>query len=192
MNKNEVKIKRLGEKESAESNDLETRSIKVTVTRKSLGVEDLPDVMRKKFFIKKAQVVKARFCYLPCYRVELAFFVSYFSEKRSDNGHLVFIVDPKRGCGVIEDNIRLDISKKAIDESLMMDDELTEEQAEKKAIVDARWKVLMARYKKPAELKTVKIEKFYRPYYEVLASYGGAEKVQWVAADDYANYFVYN
>lgn len=170
----------------------EENKVKALVTSKIVEIDDLADLAPKRMFLFKPRVVSARFCYIPCRKVVLDYSVSFFSAKRNDSGRLTFIVDDKKGTGVIEDNIKLQTMKKHIDEELIEDEFFSDEQAVKKAVVDARWKVLLSRFKKPPELEVVSAEKFYRPYYDVTYSFGGREKKAWIPADKYGTYFVYN
>ena len=149
-------------------------------------------MVRKKLFLVRPRILSAEFRYLPCWRVTLDYSVSYFKQTRSDDGSVVFIVDPVKGCGVIEEKLDFKLERKSIADELLAGEMLTKEQAEKKAIVDARWKVLMARFKRPPALETKSIEEFYRPYYRAEYTYGNKVRTQWIAADDFANYFVYN
>lgn len=173
-------------------NEKHNKGAKLKVTLRTVSEEDLPYLVRKRFFLIRPKVLSAEFHYLPCWRVVLKYTVSYFKKNRTDDGTIEFIVDPIRGCGANEEKLSLKLVKKEIEPRMLVKDTLTRAQAEKKAIVDARWKVLMAKYKRPAELETDHIEKFYRPYYEVSFTYGGKIQTQWVAADDFSNYFVYN
>jgi hypothetical protein len=68
---------------------------------------------------------------------------------------------------------------------------MTREQAERKVKTDARWKVVMAQYKRPPELSTVSVREFYRPYYHVQVSFGGESGEKWIPADGYDSYFTY-
>lgn len=165
--------------------------IRVPVTLKTVDESELADLAPKCLFLLKLKVKRARFCYIQCHRVVLSYSVSYFSNKRCDDGQMTFIVDDKKGTGVIEDNMKLQTIRKAIDENIIEEAFFSDEQAVKKAVVDARWKVLLAKYKKPPELKLVSSEKFYRPYYEVTYAFGGKEKTVWIPADNYGTYFVY-
>ena len=172
--------------------DREENKLKVLVTPKTVEINELADLAPKRLFLFKPRVVSARFCYVPCRKVVLDYSVSFFSARRNDSGRLTFIVDDKKGTGVIEDNIKLQTVKKHIDEDLIEEEFFSDEQAVKKAVVDARWKVLLSRFKKPPELEVVSAEKFYRPYYDVTYSIGGREKKAWIPADKYGTYFVYN
>jgi hypothetical protein len=184
-------VKRLKPKQTV-TDDIDKELKKHRVTLKVVDESELPDLVPKNLFLFRPKISDARFCYVPCHKVVLEYAVAYFSAKKSDNGRLTFIVDDKKGTGVIEDDIRLEIVKGNIDEGLIEDEFFTKEQAEKKAVVDARWKVLLARYKKPPELEVISSEKFYRPYFEVTYTLGKKERKAWVPADKYATYFVYN
>lgn len=173
-----------------EEQEQERRRCKVTA--QTSFEESLPYLVRKKFFLFKPRLLTSEFCYLPCWRVILNYSVSYFKKNRAEDGKIEFIVDPIKGCGANEERLNLKLVKKAIPVKLLAAEELSREQAEKKAIVDARWKVLMAKFKRPPELETASMEQFYRPYYKVQVAWGSKTETQWVAADDFANYFVYN
>ena len=192
MSKKGVKkpVKRLKRLDDA-FNAAEIDEVRVPVTLKTVDESELADLAPKRLFLLKPKVKQARFCYISCHRVVLSYSVSYFSNRRRDDGQLTFIVDDKKGTGVIEDNMKLQTVRKAIDEDLIEEAFFSDEQAVKKAIVDARWKVLLAKYKKPPELELVSSEKFYRPYYEVTYAFGGKEKTAWIPADKYGTYFVY-
>ena len=164
----------------------------VRMTEKVVDESTLCELLPKRLFLIHPRLLSARFCYVACWKVVLEYAVSYFKKNRADHGTIVFVVDGTKGCAVIEDDIELKLIRSGIDADLCEKDAFTQEQAEKKAIVDARWKVLMARYKRPPELETKAISKFYRPYYEVEYSYGGKIKKYWIPADEYGNYFVYN
>ncbi len=181
------RLKRLGD--ALNGSDID--EIRVPVTLKTVDESELADLAPKRLFLLKPKVKRARFCYIPCHRILLSYSVSYFSNKRCDDGQLTFIVDDKKGTGVIEDNMKLQTVRKAIDEDIIEEAFFSDEQAVKKAVVDARWKVLLAKYKKPPELELVSSEKFYRPYYEVTYVFGGKEKTAWIPADKYGTYFVY-
>lgn len=154
--------------------------------------EDIPELLRKKFFLFTPKIKKAELFYLSCWRVELRFYVSYLNARREDKGTLEFIVDPIKGCGVNEERIRLKFAYDNIPDNLISDKTMTKEVAEKKAIIDARWKVLLSRYKRPAELETVSTMSFLRPYYKVYTVWGSKEEIQWIPADNFASYFIYN
>ena len=171
----------------------EMETIKIRATFKTLGAGDLALVARKKLFLITPEIRSAEFFYLPCWRVVLDFRVSYFKESRADTGQVEFIIDPIKGCGANEDEIKLDIAPRRVPKEIVgFDYRVEQEEAERKAKVDARWKVLLARYKKPAELEVAKVEEFYRPYYKAETVWRDKVEIQYIAADDFANYFVYN
>ena len=190
----ETLVKQLKAAKASTPTDKEKQSkgVKVKVTLHTISEEDLPYLVRKRLFLIRPKVLSAKFHYLPCWRVVLKYSVSYFKKNRTDDGTIEFIVDPIRGCGANEEKLNLKLVKKAIEPELLVADTLTRAQAEKRAIVDARWKVLMAKYKRSPELETDHIEKFYRPYYELRVAFAGKTQTQFIAADDFSNYFVYN
>ena len=184
-------VKRLKSKKTVIEEEGKTL-VKNHVTEITVSESELGDLVPKKMFLFRPRIVSTRFCYVPCRKVVLQYSVSYFSARRTDKGRLTFIVDDKKGTGVIEDNIKLKIIRKSIEGDLIEEEFFSDEQAVKKAVVYARWKVLLSKYKKPPELEVISSEKFYRPYYEVLYSFGGKEKKAWIPADRYGTYFVYN
>lgn len=162
-------VKRLGDKlppadGARRADGADGSNVRILTTVKTIDERDLAELAPKRLFLLKPRVVSSRFCYVPCRKVVLEYSVSYFSAKRTDSGKITFVVDDKKGTGVIEDNIKLSLVKKNIEETLIEEEFFTDEQATKKAVVDARWKVLMARYKKPPELEVKSVSKFYRPY----------------------------
>lgn len=191
MSNTKKPVKRLGSKALC-TGEADKNNLRVLTTVKTVDERELAELAPKRLFLFRPHVVSARFCYVPCRKVILKYDVSYFSAKRTDSGEITFVVDDKKGTGAIEDNIKLSLVKKSIEEKLIEEEFFTDEQATKKAIVDARWKVLMAKYKKPPELEVKSVSKFYRPYYEVMYSFGGKEKRAWIPADEYGTYFVYN
>lgn len=166
--------------------------IKIRATKKTIDEEQLVQYARKKIFIMKPQILSAKFFYQPCWRVVLDFKVAYFKETRADRGQVEFIVDPRKGCGANEEELSLNLISKRVPLEMLSDVDVEKDEAERKAKVDARWKVLLARYKKPAELELAELKRFYRPYYRAEVSWGNKTGVQYLAADDFANYFVYN
>ena len=103
-----------------------------------------------------------------------------------------FIVDDVKGCSVIEDKIDFKPKKSKIEDSKIMDYKFTKEAAVKKAVIDARWKVVFSRYKNPPEIEVKNVIEFYRPYYEAEVEYGNSLETKMIPADGFANYFVYN
>ncbi|NBI62709.1 hypothetical protein D3Z38_06480 [Clostridiales bacterium] len=166
--------------------------IKIRVTKKTISEEQLVQYARKKMFIMKPKILSVEFFYQSCWRVVLDFKVAYFKETRADRGQVEFIVDPRKGCGANEEELALDLISKRVPLEMISDVDVEKGEAERKAKVDARWKVLLARYKKPAELELAEITQFYRPYYMAKVSWGSKTGIQYLAADDFANYFVYN
>ena len=161
------------------------------VTQTALSQNEASALVRKKFFIVRPQIVSMEICYVPCWWVVLDFNVTFFSKKNKFEGRLEFIVDEVKGCGVIEDAVKIKLDKKKIGSADLVPRKLSREQAEKKAIIEARWKVVMAKYKRPPEVEIVNTREFYRPYYEVEYTYGKEIMKQWIPADSYGNYFVY-
>lgn len=162
-----------------------------SVTQIALSKWDAAGLARKKFFVIKPEIVSMEICYVPCWWVVLDYSVTFFSKKHQVEGRLHFIVDEVKGCGVIEDPISVKLKRSSIEAGALVPHRLDREQATKKAIIDARWKVVMSRYKRPPELQVVSVKEFYRPYYEVELSYGGEVSKQWISADAFGNYFVY-
>ena len=164
----------------------------VKATMKLIHEKDLPEMLRKKFFLFTPKIKSVEFFYLPCWSVVLKYYISYFNAYHMDRGNVEFIVDPINGCGFNEDKLELRFTKRMICKDIINEKGLSKEQAEKKAIIDARWKVLLSKYKRPPELEIVSAFEFFRPYYKVNTIWGNHEEIQWIPADDFANYFIYN
>jgi hypothetical protein len=160
-------------------------------TKQTIFEEELPYLAKKKFFLIPQKVVGAKLHYVPCWWIVLDYCVTLLTKRNTREGRLDFIVDEIRGCSVMEQFLPVKLCRTDADRRAVLPQKLTEAQAEKKAIVDARWKVVMGQYKRPPELKTVSIRQFYRPYYEVALQCGGRVSAQWIPADDYDNYFTY-
>lgn len=166
--------------------------LRSAATKQTVFEEDLSEALRKKLFLFSPKIKCAEMFYLQCWRVILKYSVAYFKESRADRGSIEFIVDPIKGSAANEDKVNLRLSKKSLPKDAISDKTLDKAKAEKKVVIDARWKVLLARYKKPAEIEVVSVEPFYRPYYKVSTVWRNKEEIQWVPADDFGNYFVYN
>ena len=164
----------------------------VKATRQVVFEDDISDLLRKRFFLFSPKINSTEMFYLQCWKVLLKYSVAYFKETRADKGSIEFIVDPIKGSAANEEKIDLSLIKKSIPSALISEKKLSEERAEKKAIVDARWKVLLSKFKRPPELEVVSVDVFYRPYYKVDTICGSKEGIQWIPADDFGNYFVYN
>lgn len=167
-------------------------TILIKTTPQTIFEKDLPEAVKKKLFILRPDIAAAELCYVPCWKVVLKFSVSYLKKTRSEEGQIEFIVDPIKGCGANEEKFNLRLEKKTISEDLISEKSFPREVAERKATTDARWKVLLNRYKQPAQLETVRVDQFYRPYYKAEVVWGTKSEIQYVAADDFANYFVYS
>ncbi|MCB6993848.1 hypothetical protein LI177_10180 [bacterium 210820-DFI.6.37] len=167
-------------------------TILIKTTPQTIFEKDLPEAVKKKLFVLRPEIVSAELCYVPCWRVVLKFSVSYLKKSRSEEGQIEFIVDPIKGCGANEEKFNLKLTKKSIPEEMVSEKNFSKEDAERKATTDARWKVLLNRYKQPAKLETARVDPFYRPYYKTEVLWGSKSEIQYVAADDFANYFVYS
>jgi len=165
---------------------------KILVTSKAIDVEELPALLKKKLFVIRPKILSAEFCYNPCWWVELDFHVTFISKKNKHSGTLHFVVDEVKGCGVIEERLDFKPGKKAVDEKMVIPRKLTREQAEKKAVTDARWKVVFTKYKNPPLVDVKEVKEFYRPYYKVKCTFGKDIEEQMIPADDFANYYVLN
>ena len=162
-----VKPKKLKEKSLSleEKRELEANTIKIKATAKAINENDLALIARKKLFLISPEIRSAEFFYLPCWRVVLKFSVSYFKKERADKGQVEFIVDPLKGCGANEEELKIDLITKQVPKDLVADDwKIEQEDAVWKAKVDARWKVLLARYKKPVD----ELEKPSRRWHQAL------------------------
>jgi hypothetical protein len=151
----------------------------------------LPELLKRRLFLFPQRLVRASLRYVPCWQVYLDYSVRGISKNQKREGRVDMLVDEQRGCLAIDGGIILKPLDASVDKRLIVGDRLTEEQAEKKAVVEARWKVLMARYKQPPELTTTKIRKFYRPYYKATVFSLGKESEQWIPADGFDQYFTY-
>lgn len=166
--------------------------ILIKVTPQTIFEEDLREAVKKKLFILRPNIASAELCYVPCWKVVLKFSVSYLKKTRSEEGQIEFIADPLKGCSANEEKFDLKLKNKSIPEEAISEKSISREDAERKATTDARWKVLLNRYKQPAQLETVRVDPFYRPYYKAEVAWGTKSEIQYVAADDFANYFVYS
>ncbi|HZK02323.1 MAG TPA: hypothetical protein VFC96_05610 [Anaerovoracaceae bacterium] len=156
-----------------------------------LSKSDAASLVRKKFFFIPPQIHSMKMRYVPCWWVVLDFTVGFFGNKNQVEGRLNFIVDEIKGCGLVDESVRIKLAKKKIESHELVEIRLSEDQAVKKATVDARWKVVLGKYKKPPELELVSTKIFYRPYFEVDYSYGQDIMTQWIPVDNYGSYLAY-
>ncbi len=147
--------------------------------------------VRKKLFFIPPRIISSELKYVPCWKIVLDFTVVYFSKKNVVEGRLDFIVDEVKGCSLVEESLKIKLERRNIEPSIVVPFKYTQEEAVKKAVIDARWKVVLGRYKKPPELQLVSTQVFYRPYYKIEYTFGDKIEVQWIAADDYGNYLAY-
>jgi len=164
---------------------------KCLVTKTSVEPDCLQKIIGNRLFVIKPNIASYKLVYVHCFDIVLSFNVAYFSKKSSKSGKIRFIVDDKKGCGFADDSVELNYHIVNLEKSSMIPVKFSSKRAEKLAFADARWKVLMAKYKKPAELSTDSINEFFRPYYQVDFAYSKKTYERWVAADEYTNFFSY-
>ena len=159
------------------------------VTEKTLEEFEIPFKLPKKLLFIKPKVLFSELIYVPCWWVAMEYHVIQLRKGRTTDGNVQFVVDDVVGSAVIDSSIHFHPIKKKIDGSLLSAHSLTREQAERKAKIEARWKVVFAMYRSPPYLDNLKSSFFFRPYYKVRLCYGyGKEKERMIAADGYANY----
>jgi hypothetical protein len=167
------------------------RMTSILATRQVDFEDVLQENAKRKFFIFQQQVESYRLFFVPCWFVMLDYKVTIFGKNSTREGRLAFIYDEQRGCCVIDPDIRIARKELYVNAASVLPRRLTCEQAEKKVKTEARWKVVMAQYKRPPELFTVGVRKFYRPYFQTEVSFMGKQSIQWIPADGYDSYFTY-
>lgn len=165
--------------------------VELKVTKQKIFPEELPFSLKKRFFLFSPRIVSYRLRYVPCWLVVLNYSVVILTKKNTREGIVELIVDEIKGSSALEPGCKLELGKKKIEKELIMDRTVTEEQAVRKAKIDARWKVIMGQYKRPPELEFVRAQKFMRPFYETIVQFNGKRQTQWIAADGYDNYATY-
>lgn len=165
--------------------------IDLKVTKQTIFDDELPYCLKKKLFLFSPKLLKYKLRYVRCWRIVLDFKVTLLTRNNIRDGQVELIVDEIKGCSALEPGCNLSIKKSRVSEELLHERSLTEEQAIKKATIDARWKVVMGQYKRPPELKFVRCQEFVRPYYEAEVLFNNKVSTQWIAADGYDNYITY-
>lgn len=164
----------------------------IKATQQVLFKADLPKAIKKKLLSVPPKILSANLHYVSCWKVTMHFQIEYLSGRRNASGELEFIVDPIKGSCVNEERLDLKLKKIKIDPEMISEKKFELEEAERKSVTDARWKVLLNRYKQPAKITIIKTEEFFRPYYVVEVIFGTKKELQYVIADEFSNYFTYS
>jgi hypothetical protein len=153
--------------------------------------DEISYLAKRRFFVISPRILNVKLRYIPCWWVSLDYQVTILTKNNIREGSLDFVVDEVKGCAVMEASLPVALAPKTANRKTVMSGTITKSQAEKKAVTDARWKVVMGQYKRPPEIFNVKAARFYRPYYEVDVTYANRPEILWIPADNFGNYYTY-